>query len=670
MEKYKPVMILEKADFLLEKKSVTDNGSYILEGVFAEFGIENQNGRIYEASEYMPHLSYLNTKIKENRLLGELDHPDKFDVALNNVSHMIESIEYDEANKRIVGKIRLLSTNAGKQAKALIDDGVKLSISSRAAGVVNENKKVSIKKIFTYDLVAEPGFASARLHKINESLGITNENLGIFEIDEKFVNDTKDQEIKQFLLENCFGDSCGCDLETNENENKYIDKDININYMDNKVKENEINESNASLKNELVTMQNEIKSLKNALSSISESVKSDKTGESVKLNKLTEEINNLVKHSDYVVEGFNSQEEQVKALTNYVDSYMRTKLNQAIGYTEYVAKRIRKEQKNVLEENKQLKEELGNLVKYSNYLAEKLDKSIDHTNYVAENVSKNIAYSEYIATKLDESIQFSDYHSGLLEKMINFSNYLATNLDKSIDHTNYIGNLVEKNINYAEYIGKTLDDSIAYTEYVAEHSLPKIPGTEKVENLKENKQIEKESQTLNERLSKFNSMVDEQKAIDIRKAKLGDLSLLSESNLERYNSLSLADKRKVVGALDSVSCKTENEVLSIMESVLNPNSKKNMLIQHMPDKWKKVWENMSEADRMLFEAKAKYYDLSSPYKVKNFWLLQELPEHKGIKINESINESRLYAPKVNTDPNVSKNEKLLGYSLNNIVDNK
>lgn len=673
MEKYIPVMILEKSNFILERKTENKDGSYILEGVFAEFDIENENGRIYEAVEYLPHLKYLNVKINENRLLGELDHPEKFDITLNNVSHLIESIEYDAPNKRVIGKIKILSTHAGQQARALIDDGVKLSISSRAAGVVNENKKVTIKKIFTYDLVAEPGFASARLHKINESLGIDNENLGIFELNEDFINNMKDIETKEFLLESCFGDSCGCDIKTNENENEYIDKDINKINMDNKSKEKELIVENEIMKNELQSMRNEMNSFKNSLSPIIESIKTNKPNKNKDENliKLTEEIHNIVKHTDYMVEGFNSQEEQINSLTEYVDTYVRNKLNQSIGYTEYVAKSIRKEHKSLISENKQLKEELQNIINYSNYLAEKLDKSIDHTNYVAETLSKNITYTEYVATKLDESLQFSDYQSDLLERIITFSNYIATNLDKSIDHTNYIGGLVEKNINYTEYVGKTLDESIEYTEYVAEHSLPKIPGTEKLGSIKESKQENKEVGNLSERLTNFNSMVDKQKTMDSKRAILGDLSLLSESNMGRYNSLSLADKRKVVNALDSVKCNSEQEVLSIMEKILNPNPKLNMLVEHMPEKWKKIWENMSETDRMQFEAKSKYYDLSTPYKVKNFWLLQELPEHKGININESINKSKLYAPKViDNNPKTSNNEKLLGYSLTSIVNNK
>jgi len=70
------LMILERSgeNLAVDKK---DN-EYVLEGVFAQFGVENNNHRIYEEKEYLPHLDYLKKKIDENRLLGELDHPDKF----------------------------------------------------------------------------------------------------------------------------------------------------------------------------------------------------------------------------------------------------------------------------------------------------------------------------------------------------------------------------------------------------------------------------------------------------------------------------------------------------------------------------------------------------------------------------------------------------------------
>ena len=205
------VLILERSSKNLQK--IDDKGKVVLEGVFAEFGIENRNGRVYEEKEYLPHLEYLKTDMANGSLLGELDHPERFEVALGNVSHRITELWYDQANRQIKGRIEVLDTPKGVIAKSLLEAGVPLSISSRAAGTVNEDKTVQIQQIYTYDLVAKPGFESAQLKTVNESakarisnqltrlnessssrnnqnisteLGIINENVSILDLTDKF----------------------------------------------------------------------------------------------------------------------------------------------------------------------------------------------------------------------------------------------------------------------------------------------------------------------------------------------------------------------------------------------------------------------------------------------------------------------------------------------------
>ena len=138
---------------------------------------KNKNNRIYTESEYVPQIEALQAKINgASKLLGELDHPAQFDISLKNVSHIIEELTYDKDSKEVRGRIKLLDTDAGRQAKALVDAGVPLQISSRAAGAVESNGKVKIKQLFTYDLVADPGFENAELKRVNESFGFSNDN--------------------------------------------------------------------------------------------------------------------------------------------------------------------------------------------------------------------------------------------------------------------------------------------------------------------------------------------------------------------------------------------------------------------------------------------------------------------------------------------------------------
>jgi hypothetical protein len=226
----KHLLILERSAQNLQK--ITRNGKTMLEGVFAEFGVENRNGRIYEEKEYLPHLEYLKKDITNGNLLGELDHPERFEVALGGVSHRISELWYDQAKRQVLGRIEILETPKGQIAKSLLEAGVPLSISSRAAGTVNEDKTVAIQQIYTYDLVAKPGFESAQLHTVNESanpkqkfinelvkqlnesstsrkdhsinskFGIINENISIIDVTDKFPSVPLREEALQLIKNN------------------------------------------------------------------------------------------------------------------------------------------------------------------------------------------------------------------------------------------------------------------------------------------------------------------------------------------------------------------------------------------------------------------------------------------------------------------------------------
>src|SRR3972149_7526149 len=89
-------MILERSN---HKLVVSKEDGYVLEGTAAVFGEENNNQRIYEEKEYLPHLEYLQKKIEKRSLMGELDHPETFDVAFKNASHIVEELRYDPATR-------------------------------------------------------------------------------------------------------------------------------------------------------------------------------------------------------------------------------------------------------------------------------------------------------------------------------------------------------------------------------------------------------------------------------------------------------------------------------------------------------------------------------------------------------------------------------------------
>ena len=157
--KQKKLLIVERCDVNLSQHTEEDD-SIVLEGVFTTFNQKNRNGRIYESADFIPHVANLQGAIASRSLLGELDHPHNFETSLANASHVVESLKFDEQQNAIVGRIKLLHTSRGMDARALVKDGIPLHISSRAAGTVDESGRVRLQHLFTYDLVAEPGFGN------------------------------------------------------------------------------------------------------------------------------------------------------------------------------------------------------------------------------------------------------------------------------------------------------------------------------------------------------------------------------------------------------------------------------------------------------------------------------------------------------------------------------
>ena len=349
------LLILERSSSTLVSDS--KNGEYVLEGIFGEIDKKNKNNRIYSEDEYVPQIEALQEKIKSSKLLGELDHPAKFDISLKNVSHVIEDLFYDKETKQVKGKIRLLDTDAGKQAKALVDAGVPLQISSRAAGAVESNGQVKIKQLFTYDLVADPGFENAQLNRVNESYGLSNDsNISIFEITEEgMVTET----------------------ETIETENK-----IENTIMENQarfVSVEDFNKYSAYLAEEIKTLK--------------ESLANDST------NDIEEKVNALTNYVEYVAEradrGIQYTEYVAENLDKNIDqaNQVAEKLDESIAYTEHVAESASKikEYTNYLAESmNEGATDYENVTKYLNYLKENVESISEYADYIAETINTNL----------------------------------------------------------------------------------------------------------------------------------------------------------------------------------------------------------------------------------------------------------------------------------------
>tara|TARA_B100000900_G_scaffold87147_2_gene70776 strand:- start:2483 stop:3118 length:636 start_codon:yes stop_codon:yes gene_type:complete len=137
-----------------------DGKSLYMEGIFVQGEKRNQNQRVYPVNEISKAVKNIQQRIEEGiSVLGEADHPDDLQVNLDRVSHMIEKMWMNGQDG--YGRLKLLPTPMGNICKTLIENGVKLGVSSRGSGNVNESGKVSDFEIQTVDIVANPSAPDA-----------------------------------------------------------------------------------------------------------------------------------------------------------------------------------------------------------------------------------------------------------------------------------------------------------------------------------------------------------------------------------------------------------------------------------------------------------------------------------------------------------------------------
>ena len=151
-------------DLLTEReKREVQNGAIYLSGRMQTCEMKNGNGRIYPCEVLRKEISNYQTVIKDNRALGELDHPDDSVINLRNVSHVVVDMWWE--GKDVMGKIKVLNTPSGKILKGLIESGVKLGISSRGLGTVKESTQGTIVQedfeLICFDIVSEPSTPNA-----------------------------------------------------------------------------------------------------------------------------------------------------------------------------------------------------------------------------------------------------------------------------------------------------------------------------------------------------------------------------------------------------------------------------------------------------------------------------------------------------------------------------
>lgn len=153
----------------------TNNGvkKYAIEGVFAQADSKNRNGRVYpKAIMESAVAKYVNEQVKTGRAVGELNHPEGPTVNLDKVSHRITDLRM-EGNK-VVGKASILDTPNGQIVKGLLEGGVRLGVSTRGMGSLENRNGVNYVKedfmLSTVDIVQDPSAPQAFVNGIMEGV--------------------------------------------------------------------------------------------------------------------------------------------------------------------------------------------------------------------------------------------------------------------------------------------------------------------------------------------------------------------------------------------------------------------------------------------------------------------------------------------------------------------
>jgi len=155
---------------VLEESDMTGGKHLYLKGICIEGNKRNANERVYPLHEITKAVNTINQQIKEgNSVLGEVDHPDDLKINLDRVCHSVEGMWMD--GDAGCGKLKILPTPMGELIKTLLQSGVRLGVSSRGSGNVDDRTgHVSDFEIVTIDVVAQPSAPNAYPKAIYEGL--------------------------------------------------------------------------------------------------------------------------------------------------------------------------------------------------------------------------------------------------------------------------------------------------------------------------------------------------------------------------------------------------------------------------------------------------------------------------------------------------------------------
>ena len=179
-------------------ESIHNTGKVLVQGVIQRANALNQNKRVYPKEILMREVQKYMELVTERRSLGELDHPESSVINLANVSHLITELHWEGDD--LVGTVEVLGTPTGNILKELFKAGVKVGISSRGLGSVDEIGHGAVEvqedfEILCWDMVSNPSTQGSFMHPITEGVqkGTIKGN--------EHINNTEFQRLNEIILD-------------------------------------------------------------------------------------------------------------------------------------------------------------------------------------------------------------------------------------------------------------------------------------------------------------------------------------------------------------------------------------------------------------------------------------------------------------------------------------
>jgi len=175
--------VFDNFEIIREESNRNSTSNLYVKGPFIGCNIVNKNKRMYKLDDTRSEVQrYINEMVVPGRAMGELNHPASADVNLERACHLVT--ELTEVDDYFVGKARVLSTPTGQILRSLINDGVKIGMSTRALGQLSENRDYNLVQnmhLVAIDAVADPSYPKAFVNGILESKTFVIEHDGSFE---------------------------------------------------------------------------------------------------------------------------------------------------------------------------------------------------------------------------------------------------------------------------------------------------------------------------------------------------------------------------------------------------------------------------------------------------------------------------------------------------------